>query len=229
MRLACYSPDNIGHYGLSLEHYTHFTSPIRRYVDTIIHRLLFEDNIDRDKLQEISLEASERERISARAEGSVTQLKKLRLLAQTIANDRHRTFMAVVTRVKPFGIYFDILDLMQEGFLHVSELDNDFFDYSEREMMLLGRYLGLSYKAGDKLAVSVRNIDFILQESSWKLVNHYDNVDGEKGERKEEQSEEHAGRPKRPHIPLPMQQERRPGKKMKKGNPLEKRNKRRRR
>lgn len=174
MRLACYSPDNIGHYGLSLEHYTHFTSPIRRYIDTIIHRLIFEKNIEREKLQQISDEASERERISARAEGSVTLLKKLRLIASCIATERHRVFEAVVTRVKPFGIYFDVLEFMMEGFLHVSELDEDFFDYSEREMMLMGRYMGLSYKAGDKLLVSVRHIDFILQECSWQLVTHSD-------------------------------------------------------
>lgn len=172
MRLACYSPDNIGHYGLSLEHYTHFTSPIRRYVDTIIHRLLFEGNIDREKLQEISNDASERERISARAEGSVTFLKKLRLLEACHVKESHRTYEAVVTRVKPFGIYFDVLEFMLEGFLHVSELDEDFFDYSEREMMLLGRYQGLSYKAGDKLTVCVKHIDFILLECSWQLITH---------------------------------------------------------
>ncbi|MBS0636624.1 MAG: ribonuclease R [Verrucomicrobia bacterium] len=176
MRLACYSPDNIGHYGLSLEHYTHFTSPIRRYVDTIIHRLLFEGNIEREKLQEISNDASERERISARAEGGVTFLKKLRLLDACYQKDRYRTFEAVVTRVKPFGIYFDVMDFMLEGFLHVSELDEDFFDYSEGQMMLLGRYQGLSYKAGDKLSVTVRHIDFILQECSWQLMNHEDQV-----------------------------------------------------
>ncbi len=172
MRLACYSPDNIGHYGLSLEHYTHFTSPIRRYIDTIIHRLLFDGNIDREKLQDISDDASERERISARAEGSVIFLKKLRLLSSKYNEDRYRTYEAVVTRVKPFGIYFDVLDFMIEGFLHVSELEEDFFDYSEKEMMLLGRYQGLSYKAGDKLSVSVRHIDFILQECSWQLMRH---------------------------------------------------------
>lgn len=176
MRLACYSPDNIGHYGLSLEHYTHFTSPIRRYVDTIIHRLLFEDNIDREKLQEISDDASERERISARAEGSVIFLKKLRLLSGCYQKDRYQTYEAVVTRVKPFGVYFDVLEFMIEGFLHVSELEDDFFDYSEGEMMLLGRYQGISFKAGDKLRVAVRHIDFILQECSWQLMSHSDEV-----------------------------------------------------
>ncbi len=179
MRLACYSPDNIGHYGLSLEHYTHFTSPIRRYVDTIIHRLLFEGNIDRDKLQAISDDASERERISARAEGGVTFLKKLRLLSASCQHERYRTFEGVVTRVKPFGIYFDVLEFMLEGFLHVSELDEDFFDYSEKEMMLLGRYKGLSYKAGDKVSVSVRHIDFILQDCSWQLISHSDMEGGQ--------------------------------------------------
>lgn len=172
MRLACYSPDNIGHYGLSLEHYTHFTSPIRRYVDTIIHRLLFEENLEREAIVLICKAASDRERVSAKAEGNVILMKKLRLLDLLCAREKYRQFEAVVTRVKPFGIYFDVLELMLEGFLHVSELEDDFFDYREAEMMLLGRHQGLRYKAGDRLHVMMKHIDLIQRECSWQLVTH---------------------------------------------------------
>lgn len=174
MRLACYSPDNIGHYGLSLEHYCHFTSPIRRYVDTVVHRLLFEDNVDRDVLVSVCNKASEKERISAKAEGSVILMKKLRLLQMTAAKDQYRQFDAVVTRIKPFGIYFDVLEFMLEGFLHVSDLDDDYFEYNAEEMQLIGRHHGLGYKAGDRLQVIMRSVDLIQQECSWHLVCHSD-------------------------------------------------------
>ena len=172
MRLACYSADNIGHYGLSLEYYCHFTSPIRRYVDTIVHRLLFSDAIDKKIISEICHDASERERTSARAESSVATLKKLRLLEMLTKGDAARQFEAVVTRVKPFGIYFDVLELMLEGFLHISELDNDYFIYDDKKMQLVGRHHHVVYHAGDTLTVMTNSIDLMTQEVVWELVVH---------------------------------------------------------
>ena len=172
MRLACYSADNIGHYGLSLEHYCHFTSPIRRYVDTIIHRLLFEKNVEKDIVVKLCKQASEKERLSAKAESNVIHMKKLRLLDMLAASHKYRQFEAVVTRVKPFGIYFDVLELMLEGFLHISELDDDFFDFVDNSMCLLGRHQGISYKSGDRLHVMLKHIDLIQRECSWQLVTH---------------------------------------------------------
>lgn len=170
MRLACYSPDNVGHYGLSLEHYCHFTSPIRRYVDTIVHRLLFNYPITRDELSQISLRASERERISARAEGSVMQVKKLRYLAEKQKVNSRAQYKALISRVKPFGIYFDILDLMMEGFLHISELEDDYFIFDDNRNVLVGRYRGISYRAGDEIVVMCKSMDLITVEASWHMV-----------------------------------------------------------
>ncbi len=172
MRLACYSPDNIGHYGLSLEHYCHFTSPIRRYVDTIVHRLLFEKNVERDVLVKICNTASECERLSAKAEGGVLCMKKLRLVQKIWQKAPFGQFEAVITRIKPFGIYFDVLECMLEGFLHISELEDDYFDFDEKQMMLVGRHAGFGYKAGDRLHVLVREVDLIKQECSWHLADH---------------------------------------------------------
>ena len=175
MRLACYSADNIGHYGLSLEHYCHFTSPIRRYVDTIIHRLLFEKPLSKEEIGNICQKASEKERLSARAEGEVVQLKKLRLLQSMIKEDPNQTFEAIITRVKPFGLYFDVVDLMMEGFLHISELEDDYFLFDESHSSLYGKYRGYTWKSGDTLKVKCRSIDLILLDAKWKLLEKRSN------------------------------------------------------
>jgi len=171
MKLACYSADNIGHYGLGLTYYCHFTSPIRRYVDVIAHRMLFTNEPpDKDAFDAICSIASEKERISAKAENSAMLLKKLRLLGSMTEETKQRQFECVVTRVKPFGIYFDAIELMLEGFLHVSELENDYFVYDDRKMRLIGSRHDITYVAGDVIYVMVKKIDYILKEASWQIV-----------------------------------------------------------
>jgi ribonuclease R len=170
MRLACYSPDNIGHYGLSLEHYCHFTSPIRRYIDVIIHRLLFEDGPDKETLAKICQDASEKERISSRAEGSLITIKKLRFLEQERKKAPKREYKAIITTVKPFGIFFDIVDVMIEGFLHVSELEDDYFLFDDSLSQLCGRNSGITYHSGDHIIVMCDKVDIMMQEASWKMV-----------------------------------------------------------
>jgi ribonuclease R len=173
MRLAVYSPENIGHYGLGLTHYCHFTSPIRRYVDLVVHRILFGQEGDREDLHHIATLCSEQERISARAESSVVLLKKLRLLKKFYDADPAREFEAVVTRIKPFGLTFEVLDLMLEGFLHVSELEEDYFIYDEARMNLRGRSTGKLYAPGQRIKVSLKSVDFILAESEWFLITEH--------------------------------------------------------
>jgi ribonuclease R len=125
---------------------------------------------DKDVFDAICATASEKERLSAKAENSVMLLKKLRLLSSMIEETKGRQFDCVVTRVKPFGIYFDAIELMLEGFLHVSELENDYFVYDERKMRLIGSKNDITYLAGDVLCVMVKKIDFILKEASWQIV-----------------------------------------------------------
>lgn len=170
MRLAVYSADNIGHYGLSLTHYCHFTSPIRRYVDLVVHRILFEEESTKEVLDKISEQCSLQERISAKAENSVLLLKKLRLLNLYQQENPTRQYEAIVTRVKNFGIYFEIIELMLEGFLHVSELENDYFIFEEDAVALVGRHSGYSYAAGNTITVMLTAVDLITQESKWNLV-----------------------------------------------------------
>lgn len=170
MRLAMYSADNIGHYGLSLTHYCHFTSPIRRYVDLVVHRILFHEGEEKEKLEMIASRCSEQERISAKAENGVVLLKKLRLLASVKETTPFKEYDAVVTRVKNFGVYFEIVDLLLESYLHVSELDNDYYIFEDKTNTLRGRRHNKVYRAGDRISVMLKDVDLITLDSKWNLV-----------------------------------------------------------
>ncbi|GAB4228012.1 MAG: ribonuclease R [Chlamydiales bacterium] len=170
MSLASYSPDNIGHYGLALSHYCHFTSPIRRYVDLVVHRILFGAPDEYVHLGEISLQCSEQERISSKAENQVRLLKKLRFLEAFNIENPHYQFEAIVTQVKPYGYFFEVLDLMLESFFHISELDNDYFVYDEKQMHLKGRKHGTTYSPGTPINVYLKEVDLISLESKWYLI-----------------------------------------------------------
>lgn len=170
MRLAIYSPENIGHYGLSLSHYCHFTSPIRRYVDLVVHRILFGEDDNLENLELIASKCSDQERISAKAENHVVLLKKLRLLETVHQKEPRKQYEAVITRVKNFGVSFEVLDFMLESFLHVSELEDDFYQFDDVRALLKGRRTGQVFHSGDRLLVMLKHVDFITLESEWSFV-----------------------------------------------------------
>lgn len=170
MKLAIYSPQNIGHYGLCLSHYCHFTSPIRRYIDLVIHRLLFEKNGVKENLDKIASHCSEKERNSARAENRVTLLKKLRLLKTKDAEKPYQEYEAIVTRIKPFGLFFEVVDFFVEGFIRVSELEEDYFRFEERKEILRGLRTGVIYSRGDRITVMVQSIDLITLDTKWYIM-----------------------------------------------------------
>ncbi|MFN0064993.1 MAG: ribonuclease R family protein [Chlamydiales bacterium] len=163
MKLAEYSTENIGHYGLGLEHYTHFTSPIRRYVDLIVHRLLMEEVVDED-LEEIAQLCSEKERHSAKAENRVLFLKKLRLLQKRAETEK--TFSAIITKVKPFGFTFEVTDFLLEGFLPISNF-KEFFHYDEESASFKTK--DVQFRAGNKIEIFPTEIDLITSEVLWEL------------------------------------------------------------
>ncbi len=166
MRLAYYSPDNVGHYGLCLDHYCHFTSPIRRYVDLLVHRILFDEDDGAD-IQGISDQCSTQERLSARAETAVTLLKKLRYLEAEDKKTPGKRYEAAVMSVKPFGVQFEVTEVMVSGFLHVSQLDDDYYIYDEARQCLRGRRNGTRYGCGDVIYLNLVRIDLIKLESEW--------------------------------------------------------------
>jgi ribonuclease R len=148
MKLASYSTENVGHYGLGLQYYTHFTSPIRRYIDLMVHRVLFNEIDKNVDLEEIALHCSEKERLSAKAESSVTLLKKLRFLeAQKALGYDH--YEATVVSVKPFGLFFELKGFLYEGFLPLPE-----------------RKVGL----GTNLTVKLLEVDLVARQTTWHLA-----------------------------------------------------------
>ncbi|MFA6915883.1 MAG: ribonuclease R [Parachlamydiales bacterium] len=170
MRLAVYSEENIGHYGLSLQHYCHFTSPIRRYIDLVIHRSIFQAGYTSEELSKITTQCSEQERKSSRAEQSVVLLKKLRWLDSIKKEDPFKEYDAVITKIKNFGIYFEAMDVMVEGFLHISNIGQDYYIYDEHKMQLRGQRNGEIYRVGDKLSVLLLEVNYVMLETRWDII-----------------------------------------------------------
>ncbi|MGE3533918.1 MAG: ribonuclease R [Parachlamydiales bacterium] len=170
MKLAQYSSNNVGHFGLALEHYCHFTSPIRRYSDLVIQRLLFDEEPEEMDLDEIALKCSEQERVSFRSESSVKNLKKLRLLRHYLNENPYQEHTALITRIKPFGVYFELENLGLEGFLHISELEDDYFLHDPVRNILVGKSTGKTHALGEKIKVIITQVDLILQETKWMLA-----------------------------------------------------------
>jgi ribonuclease R len=170
MKLAIYSPDNVGHFGLALENYCHFTSPIRRYPDLIIQRLLCNElPVDVD-LHAIATHCSNRERISFKAEQSVKTLKKLRLLNRWFTKDPERVYQCQVTKVKPYSLYFELPNIAVEGSLHISEIHGDYFVYDAVKGSFIGKRTGMKFAVGDFLNVRLEAIDLIFLETRWARV-----------------------------------------------------------
>ncbi|MGD2170131.1 MAG: ribonuclease R [Chlamydiota bacterium] len=166
MKLAFYSQENLGHYGLSLENYCHFTSPIRRYPDLIIQREIFSENSNKVNFAEIATHASNQERKSMKAEQASIMLKKLRLLK---SQDPNRIYQATITKIKPFAIFFDIVEFFMESSLHISELKKDFFIYNPKSKTLTGRHTNLTYKCGDQIEIRLVKTDLIRLQSKWEI------------------------------------------------------------
>ncbi len=173
MKLAIYSENNVGHYGLSLETYCHFTSPIRRYSDLVVHRLLFEPPATTEYLKTIGKKLSDQERVSFRAESSVVLLKKLRLLNRHYTETPDKLLEAIITKIKPYGIYFEITPLQFEGFIHISELGHEYFQYLEKSAMLNGEQTGRKFKAGVRITVHIDQLNLITGETKFKLSDPF--------------------------------------------------------
>ncbi len=170
MQRARYDSLNVGHFGLAARTYTHFTSPIRRYPDLVVHRLLREQrqttlsNTRREELEDdlpdVGRHTSERERRAAEAEQELIQWKKVRFMADTVGD----VFEGYVTGVAAFGLFVELTEHYVEGLVHVSTMADDYYRFSEQTHTLFGEHTRKSYRLGDKVTVQVVRVDLVRRQ-----------------------------------------------------------------
>ncbi|MBP2078066.1 ribonuclease R [Oceanobacillus polygoni] len=176
MKQAKYDPQGIGHFGLATEFYTHFTSPIRRYPDLIVHRLirtyLINQQMDRDtqkhwkeNLPEIARHTSERERRAVDAERDTDDLKKAEFMKDKIGEE----FTGVISSVMNFGMFVELENTI-EGLVHVSYLTDDYYHFDERSHALIGERTANIYRIGDEVEVKVVSVNTDEHTVDFELV-----------------------------------------------------------
>jgi ribonuclease R len=182
MQKARYDPSNMGHFGLAADSYTHFTSPIRRYPDLIVHRTLREGRHGRmtedrreeltDELPEVARHTSDRERRADDAERELVQWKKVRFMADKVGDE----FVGYITGVTSFGLFIELVEHFVEGLVHVSTMADDYYRFVERAHILQGENTGKSYRLGDKVQVQVIKVDMERRQVDLGIVEILDAV-----------------------------------------------------
>lgn len=168
MQQARYSAENRGHFGLAAEFYTHFTSPIRRYPDLIVHRAL--KGVSIKNLEEIAIKSSEMERRAVEIEREALDLKAVEYMERYIGQN----FDGVIESVTNFGFFVE-LDSGVEGLVRISTLGGDYYEYVEREFAIIGRRRGKIYKIGDEVRVKLISADKKLRQLTFELVSDVSN------------------------------------------------------
>lgn len=172
MQQANYSPTNIGHFGLAYDEYSHFTSPIRRYPDLMLHRAI-KAKVTGKKLpvmdwdlEEAGEQTSMTERRADEASRFVEQWLKCHYMTDHIGDD----FTAVVTTVTNFGLFVTLTDLFIDGLIHISNLGEDYFVYDEKAQQLVGEHSGLVFGLGDTLKIKVAGVNMDTQQIDFDLI-----------------------------------------------------------
>lgn len=200
LKRARYAPQPLGHYGLAKTNYTHFTSPIRRYADLVVHRGLAEleqsrrTRTDMGSIAAMAEHISDTERVAAEAEMDGVKMKKLEFFQRQLEARDPQVFRATVLEVKNFGLLVELPDVLLTGLIHVSSLTDDFYAYDAAQRRLVGRQSRRRFSVGDQLRVFVARVDVFKRQVDFAIA------------------EDHPPKPRQPQRPAsqPAQRSRNP-------------------
>lgn len=173
MAKAVYSSDNIGHYGLGFKYYTHFTSPIRRFPDLIVHKLLFNNlscnqpGYNKNQLENMCEHCSAQERNAINAERLSIKLKQIEYLKNKIDEE----FTAVISGITNFGIFVELRETLSEGLIRLRDIKDDYYLFDEKQYAIVGSETGKRYRLGDKIEVKLIRVDESKREIDFTLLN----------------------------------------------------------
>jgi len=175
MKQARYTPENTGHFGLAARYYCHFTSPIRRYPDLMIHRIIKEyihGQIDEKRINKLTAEveyaakrSSEMERVAQEAEREVDDLKKAEYMSERIGQE----YEGIISSVTNFGMFVQLPNTI-EGLVHISTINDDYYNYDEKHLSLVGERTKKTYKLGGEVSIKVVKVDMFNHEISFELI-----------------------------------------------------------
>lgn len=171
MQKAHYTTDNIGHYGLAMDYYTHFTSPIRRYPDMMVHRLLERylaggRSVIKNKYEEYCKHCSEMEMVASNAERSSIKYKQVEFMKDKLG----QVFDGVVSGVTEWGLYVELNENKCEGLVPIRDLDDDYYEFDDKNYCLLGRRTKRIYRLGDAITVKVAQANLERKQLDFALV-----------------------------------------------------------
>ena len=172
MSKAVYSTQNIGHYGLGFDFYTHFTSPIRRYPDVLVHRLLqfYLDGgktINNEQLEQACQYTSQREQLATKAERDSIKYMQVKFMADKIDRD----FEGLISGVTDRGIYVELLENKCEGMIAIKSLKNDYYNYDPRKHALIGERTNHQFTLGDLIKIKVKKADLLKRQLDFELID----------------------------------------------------------
>jgi ribonuclease R len=176
MKWAKYSANNVGHFGLASKSYTHFTSPIRRYPDLIVHRILKrvlskkDGRASEEVLVRKAEHLSHRERVAMEAEREILDRYRVRFMKDKIGE----VFKGVIGGVAAFGFFVELQDIFVEGMVRVTSLYDDYYQYHEKRYCLVGERTHKAFKMGDEVVVRVDGVDVERRHIDFGLIEKMD-------------------------------------------------------